>query len=1002
MDYKNTLNLPRTDFAMKADLVAREPQRLAKWEKENLYARIQEARATAPKFVLHDGPPFANGDVHIGTALNKILKDIIIKYKTLRGFSAPYIPGWDCHGLPIEFKVSQEMRKAGNAAADAATIRSACDAYARKYIDLQRTQFKRLGVLGDWEHPYLTLNKEYEADELRLFADIVEKGFVYRGKKPVYWSIPCRTALAEAEVEYNDHTSTSVYVKFPVVGQPGTFIIIWTTTPWTLPANLAVAYNSTFSYSQVMANGETYIVSTMLLGAVSEKCKWDGYQIIRSLEGTQLAGLEYEHPFVNRTGKLHAGDHFVTNDTGTGFVHIAPGHGLDDYNLGRQFGLPIYSPVDDDGKLATNSDLPLEQQFGAELIGKSILEKGDGKSEANEAVLNILRTGNRLVHAEAYLHSYPFCWRSKTPVIFRAMDQWFIKIDHQIEPWLTEAKVEADLSGFTSGQERDLVMRLRGSLRGKAFHEARDEVKWVPDWGTNRILGAIHTRPDWCISRQRTWGVPIPFFYDRAGNPIPDPSSQCKEAADVVRNTAKLIAEHGSNVWFEKTVSELWSQVKPANWSGSDAVTKSQDTLDVWIDSGSSSRAVLMRRQELRKSPEQWANFKLTPTDEGLGSLPRDFWQADLYLEGSDQHRGWFQSSLLLSLAGNGAAPYKTVLTHGFMVDEDREKISKSKQGTGAYLKPQTAEQYIKDYGVDVIRLWVASQDYRNDIVVSEERLKKVSETYRGIRNALRYQLSNLYDFHPSHNAVADKDLTGLDRWILNEFAKLERDVLAAYDKYEFHVVYQRVSQFVSVELSSQYHDLVKDRLYTDPANSPRRRSTQTALCHLVTGLSRLLAPIIVFTADEAWEFVPGMGESVHLEEFVASRVTLSAEAESEWANLFGIRQKVLSELEAARQQKLIGKALDAKVVLNVAGDTARFLKAKPSHSEVLRELLNVSQFEINVIGDVPQGDILGFNIGRADGTKCERCWHFETDVGRDAAHPTICARCVEAVKQAS
>jgi isoleucyl-tRNA synthetase len=935
MDYKNTLNLPRTDFAMKADLVAREPQRLAKWEKENLYARIQEARATAPKFVLHDGPPFANGDVHIGTALNKILKDIIIKYKTLRGFSAPYIPGWDCHGLPIEFKVSQEMRKAGNTAADAATIRKACDAYARKYIDLQRTQFKRLGVLGDWENPYLTLNKEYEADELRLFADIVEKGFVYRGKKPVYWSIPCRTALAEAEVEYNDHTSTSVYVKFPVVGQPGTFIIIWTTTPWTLPANLAVAYNSTFSYSQVMANGETYIVSTMLLGAVSEKCKWDGYQIIRSLEGTQLAGLEYQHPFVNRTGKLHAGDHFVTNDTGTGFVHIAPGHGLDDYNLGSKLGLPIYSPVDDDGKLATTNDLPLDQQIGADLVGKSILEKGDGKSEANEAVLALLRTNNVLVHAEPYLHSYPFCWRSKTPIIFRAMDQWFIEVDHE-------------------------------QFRQTALAEI-DRVSWIPDWGVNRIKGAVQTRPDWCISRQRTWGVPIPAFYDAKGEPILN--------ADIVRAVAALIEQHGSNVWFEKSAAELWALVKPKNWTGADAAAKSQDTLDVWIDSGSSSRAVIARRPEICGKDKPF--------------------QCDLYLEGSDQHRGWFQSSLLLSLAGNGAAPYKTVLTHGFMVDEDREKISKSKQGTGAYLKPQTAEQYIKDYGVDVIRLWVASQDYRNDIVVSEERLKKVSETYRGVRNALRYQLSNLYDFHPSHHAVADKDLTGLDRWILNEFAKLERDVLAAYDKYEFHVVYQRISQFVSVELSSQYHDLVKDRLYTDPANSPRRRSTQTALCHLVTGLSRLLAPIIVFTADEAWEFVPGVAHpSVHEDEFVPSRIVLTTDEEREWKELFDLRVRVLPELEKARQSKLIGKSLEAKISLS--GKSEQLASAR-RHADIFRELLNVSQLQFG--GDATE---LRADIAKADGTKCERCWHFETDVGRDAAHPTICARCVEAVKQAT
>jgi len=978
MDCKNTLNLPRTDFAMKADLVAREPQRLAKWEKENLYARIQAARKDAEKFVLHDGPPFANGDVHIGTALNKILKDIVVKYKTLRGFNAPYIPGWDCHGLPIEFKVSQEMRKAGSSGAavpavtrptgvppavlDPATIRKACDAYARKYIDIQRTQFKRLGVLGDWENPYLTLNKEYEADELRLFADIVEKGFVYRGKKPVYWSIPARTALAEAEVVYNEHTSTSVYVKFAVVGEPNTFIVIWTTTPWTLPANLAVAYNSTFSYSQVLVNDESYIVSTMLLSSIAEKCGWQGYQIMRSIDGAQLAAVEYHHPFCTRTGKLHAGDHFVENSTGTGFVHVAPGHGLDDYNLGRQFGLPIYSPVDDDGKLATNNDLPLDQQFGAELIGKSILEKGDGKSEANEAVLALLRANNRLVHAEAYSHSYPFCWRSKTPIIFRAMDQWFIKIDHE-------------------------------NFRRQALTEI-DRVKWIPDWGVNRIKGAVETRPDWCISRQRTWGVPIPAFYDAKGEPILN--------ADIVRNVAALIEQHGSNVWFEKSAAELWSLAKPKDWSGAEATAKSNDTLDVWIDSGSSSRAVIARRAEIRGKDKPF--------------------QADLYLEGSDQHRGWFQSSLLLSLAGNGAAPYKTVLTHGFMVDEDREKISKSKQGQGVYLKPQTAEQYIKDFGADVIRLWVASQDYRNDIVVSEERLKKVSETYRGIRNALRYQLSNLYDFHPSHHAVADKDLTGLDRWILNEFAKLERDVLAAYDRYEFHVVYQRISQFVAVELSSQYHDLVKDRLYTDATNSPRRRSTQTALCRLATGLCRLLAPVLAFTADEAWEFVPGAEHaSVHEEKFIEMPLLLSESEEKEWQALFTFRGLVSSELERLRQNKIIGKTLDAKVIWFPDPDTVRWSQ-QANNFDTLRELLGISQIEIGsgrsdeklfparmminplngrAIGATADPmDGCGVVFSHADGTKCERCWHWETDVGQDTKHPTICHRCLQAIRE--
>ena len=956
MDYKDTLNLPRTDFAMKADLVTREPQRLEKWQAANLYGKIQEARAGKEKFVLHDGPPFANGDVHIGTALNKILKDIIIKFQTLSGNHAPYIPGWDCHGLPIEFKVTQEMRKAGDTASDAATIRTACEAYARKYIDLQRAQFKRLGVLGDWENPYLTLNKEYEADELRLFADIVEKGFVYRGKKPVYWSIPCRTALAEAEVEYQDHVSQSVYVKFPIVGQPGLSLVIWTTTPWTLPANLAVAYNSTFTYSMVRVGNEAFIVSTLLLSTVAEKCGWDGYEIIRTVYPEHLAQFEFQHPFCNRIGRLFAGDDFVDNSTGTGFVHIAPGHGLEDYNLGRKNGLPIYSPVDDNGGFAYTNDLPQEQQMPAEFIGKSILEK-HGKSDANEVVLHELRVRNVLLHQENYHHSYPHCWRSKTPIIFRAMDQWFIKVDHVVGTDSTPSQSEA--------MSRDAVERVpTGTTFRQLALEEIDRVAWVPDWGVNRIKSAGQSRPDWCISRQRTWGVPIPAFYDAEGTPILD--------AKIVRKTADLIGQHGSNVWFEKSAAELWSLVKPEGWTGPEAVAKSGDTLDVWIDSGSSSRAVIARRPELRGTEKPF--------------------QADMYFEGSDQHRGWFQSSLLLSLAGNGAAPFKTVLTHGFMVDEDRQKVSKSKQGT--YEKPQTAERYIKDYGADVVRLWVASQDYRNDIIVSEERIKKVGETYRVIRNALRYQLSNLYDFDPAHHSVPDDQLTGLDRWILGEFARLEADVLRAYEAYEFHDVYQQVSQFAAVELSAIYHDVVKDRLYTDPANSPRRRSTQTALHRLASGLGRMLSPLLVFTADEAWEFIPGRPtDSVHLASWKPATFVRSEAEQTAWKELFELRVQVLPELEKARQAKTIGKSLEAKVTL--LGKLPLLINGK-AHQEYLRELLNVSQLEILIEGEPESLNVM---VTKAAGQKCERCWHWEMDVGAVAAHPTLCGRCVDAVK---
>ena len=958
MEYKDTLNLPRTDFSMKADLVTREPQRLEKWLSGRLYERIQQQRAAGEKFVLHDGPPFANGDVHIGTALNKILKDIIIRYQSLRGKSAPYIPGWDCHGLPIEFKVSQEMRKAGDTSSDPASIRKACDAYARKYIDLQRTQFKRLGVLGDWENPYLTLNKEYEADELRMFADIVEQGFVYRGKKPVYWSIPCRTALAEAEVEYKDHVSQSIYVKFPLVGHQNTFVLIWTTTPWTLPANLAVAYNSTFYYSLVQVGDEAYIVSNVLLKTVAEKAHWDRYEVIRTLDGGHLQQIEYQHPFCNRTGKLFAGDSFVENSTGTGFVHIAPGHGMEDYQLGLQNKLPIYSPVDDDGALAYTNDLPREQQMPQEMIGKSILEK-HGKSDANEVVLHELRVRKALLHQENYHHSYPHCWRSKTPVIFRAMDQWFIRIDHQ-------------------------------NFREKAL-QAINQVHWIPDWGKNRIEGAVKSRPDWCISRQRTWGVPIPAFYAANGEAILD--------AQIVRNTADLFEKHGSHVWFEKNAAELWALVKPSDWKGLDAAAKSADTLDVWIDSGSSARAVLMRRPELNHGRNRRAEAKTSPTNV-------QEWQADVYLEGSDQHRGWFQSSLLLSLAGNGAPPYQTVLTHGFMVDADREKISKSKQGQGGYEKPQTSEAYVKKYGADVVRLWVASQDYRNDIVVSEERVNKVSETYRLIRNTLRYQLSNLYDFDPARHSTPPAKFTGLDRWILGEFAQLEREVMAAYEKYEFHVAYQRISQFAAVELSAIYHDIVKDRLYTDPANSERRRSTQTALHLMVRRLCQMLSPMIAFTADEAWEFIPGVaaGESVHESEWKPLEFARSVEEKKIWTDLFSLREQVLPELEKARQAKTIGKALEAQVKLGLNDGVTTWVV---DHILPLQELLNVSQIKTahQSATETKGKDLEGFpsiEVARAEGQKCERCWHYEMDVGTHKDHATICARCVTAVTTAA
>lgn len=974
MDYKATLNLPRTGFPMKADLVTREPERLARWQAGRLYERIQETRQKAPKFVLHDGPPFANGEVHIGTALNKILKDIIVRYKTLRGWQAPFVPGWDCHGLPIEFKVAQELRKSGETDTSHSVIRSKCEAYALRYVDVQRAQFQRLGVLGDWGNPYLTLHPQYEAEELRLFARLVEQGFIYRGKKPVYWSIPCRTALAEAEVEYEDHVSQSVYVKCPVVGRPDTFIVIWTTTPWTLPANLAIAYNSTFSYSLVRVGVgedgrcEDYIVSTMLLGLVADKCKWHPYQIVRSLDAGHLQDLEYAHPFCKRTGRLVAGDEFVDNETGTGFVHIAPGHGLEDYALGCRVGLPIYSPVDDNGCFTNTSDLPMEQQMPPSMIGKSILEK-HGESDANSAVLHELRTRGALLFFEHYRHSYPHCWRSKTPVIFRAMDQWFIKVDH-VPPVMVSGKAESAGAATDSEPGPGFRSRALGAIK---------QIKWIPEWGRSRIEAAVKSRPDWCISRQRAWGVPIPAFYDAQGSPILD--------ARIVRRVADLVAEHGSGFWFDQPCDELWPRCRPSDWSGPEAVRKSSETLDVWIDSGSSSRAVVAARPELRG-----------------GQLP---FQSDLYLEGSDQHRGWFQSSLLLSLAGNGAPPFRQVVTHGFILDADREKIAKSKQGAGAYVKPQTSDAYVRQWGADIIRLWVASQDFQNDIVVGEDRLEKVAETYRLIRNTLRFELANLFDFEPARHAVPIEKMDWLDKWVLDEFSRIEADVIRAYDSYDLHLVYQRVSQFAAVELSALYHDVVKDRLYTDRPDSARRRSTQTALYRLVQGLCKMLAPILAFTTDEAYEFVPQTTvPSVHMADWEPLGPVASDAERQSWAMLIGLRERALPELESARQNKTIGKALEAQVTLE---GTAEALAPFSGHIDALRELLNVSALELREAAAAPMPEtateaikalaaLPRIIVARAEGAKCERCWHWDKRVGASSVHPTLCPHCIEAV----
>ena len=954
MEYKKTLNLPKTSFPMKADLVRREPARLARWEASGLYGRLRAMRAGAPRFVLHDGPPFANGDVHVGTALNKVLKDFVVKFQSLIGKDAPYVPGWDCHGLPIEFKVAQEMRQRGEKDFRPAEVRRCCAAYARKFVDLQRRRFQRLGVFGNWEAPYLTLDKEYEAEELRLFAALVEQGLVYRGKKPVYWSIPCRTALAEAEVEYQDHLSESVFVKFPVLGWPRTFAVIWTTTAWTLPANLAIAFHPKLHYAQVLAGEETFLVSVGLLDSLAEKFGWMDYQIVRTLEGRQLEGMEYRHPFCERSGQFFPAE-FVEASAGTGFVHVAPGHGLEDHGLGKAHRLPVYSPVNDEGRLMRTDDLPASEQMGEELLGKSILER-NVSSEANQAVLALLQSRGALLHQEAYRHSYPHCWRSKTPVVFRAMEQWFIGMDRQ-------------------------------NFRKRALAEI-ERVRWLPEWGKNRIQAAVRSRPDWCISRQRSWGVPIPAFYDEDGRPILN--------AEVVRRAASLVEKHGSNVWFETECAALWNQVRPAGWTGAAPKRKSMETLDVWFDSGSSSRAVILKRPELRAHSR-----------EG-----RPDFQADLYLEGSDQHRGWFQSSLLLSLASNGAAPYRSVLTHGFLVDADREKISKSRQGQSGGQKPQNAKDYVERHGADVLRLWVASQDFRNDIVVSEERIRKAGETYRGVRNAFRYQLSNLYDFDPSRDRAPEAEWNRIDRWILWRLGQMEAEVLPAYERHEFHAVCQKLSQFATVDLSAIYHDAVKDRLYTLASRHPKRRAAQTALYRLASRLSQLWSPILAFTADEVWEHLPGekSAKSVHLSLFEPTHWPLGKEERERWEKLFSLRDRVLLALEAKRRAKEIGKPLEAFVVIQTE-DFAALEQA--GWDEDLRESLNVSQLKFvsgKSTGERESNQRLP-DVSGAEGVqvfaakslgmrRCERCWRWESALGANPSHPGLCVRCSDAVEQ--
>jgi len=908
MNYKDTLLLPKTDFPMKADLVTREPERLKIWEEQGLYGKIQDARKGAPLFVLHDGPPFANGDVHMGTALNKVLKDLIVKSKTMAGFCSPYVPGWDCHGLPIEFKVVKESR-----GLSPVEVRRKSEQYARKFIDVQRSQFKRLGVFGDWENPYLTLDPGYEAEIIRAFAQFVEKGLVYQSKKPVYWSTGAQTALAEAEVEYADRTDPAIYVKFPLVtgelaGKAN--MVIWTTTPWTLPANVAIAVSAKQEYVLVTLGrdgwAEDFFVARPLLESFVRETELQLYGEVASVRGEQLAGLEAQHPFLDRKSRIITTD-FVTMDAGTGQVHVAPGHGADDYNAGKQYGLPILSPVDDAGKLTEEAGMPA-------WTGKYVFD-------ANADVVAHLRSIKALLGEQKYLHSYPHCWRSKTPVVFRAVEQFFIKID---------------------------------ALRGDAL-KAIDGVTWLPHWGRNRIYGTVESRPDWCISRQRTWGVPLPVFYDMNGQPILD--------AALARKVADLVEQHGTNYWFEKNDAE-WVQILGLPTG----TTRRNDTLDVWIDSGVSHTAVVAKRPEL-----------------GGTSV------ADVYLEATDQHRGWFQSSLMTSIALYGKAPYRTVITHGFVVDKDtRKKVSKSQQDT--YVKPMDAQHFVGKYGADVVRLWAASVDYQNEVPFSEESFKVLTEAYRSFRNILRILVANLFDFKsggPGAGQVPE-GATTIDRWMLSRLQEVIATCRAAYAEYDFRKVFQTLNQFVTVDVSALYVDITKDRLYCDAAGSPRRRATQAVMAAVLDALARLLAPILAFTADEAWQY-SGKPASVHLELFPeADAAVRDAALESHFEQLLQLRGKIGQAVEAARAEKLIGNALEGAVTLQIVDADLRG-KLDGNIAE-LEELFILSDLTIVA------GPETSARVTRTSRQKCARCWRHRVDVGVNPAHPELCGRCAEVV----
>ncbi|PKM10440.1 MAG: isoleucine--tRNA ligase [Gammaproteobacteria bacterium HGW-Gammaproteobacteria-3] len=931
MDYKTTLNLPKTDFPMKANLPQREPEQLNIWNETGLYQKIRETFAGRPRFILHDGPPYANGPIHIGHAVNKVLKDIIIKAKTLDGFDAPYVPGWDCHGLPIELMVEKKIGKAG-VKVSAADFRKACRDYADKQVALQKTEFIRLGVLGEWEHPYLTLDYKFEADVVRALGKISHNGHLSKGAKPVHWCTDCGSALAEAEVEYEDKQSTAIDVRFKVIdpdrfmaschhvpehkGEGPLSVVIWTTTPWTLPANQAVALNPELDYAVVQCrhNGqpERLVLAEALLKDAMLRYQIEHYRVIAYCKGEALENQLLQHPFYDRRVAIILGNH-VTTEAGTGAVHTAPGHGQDDYVAGQKYGLPVDNPVGANGVFLASTEL-----FAGEHV-----------FTANDHVLDVLAERRALLHKQAIVHSYPHCWRHKTPIIFRATAQWFITMEKQ-------------------------------HLRAQAL-AAISTVNWIPDWGKARIEGMVNGRPDWCISRQRTWGVPIALFIDKETGALHPRSDE------LIEQVALTIEARGIEAWFELDKTELLG-------SEADHYEKMTDTLDVWFDSGITHFAVLNRRDSL--------------------GFP-----ADLYLEGSDQHRGWFQSSLLTSVAMNDCAPYKAVLTHGFTVDADGKKMSKS---SGNVVAPQTI---MKTLGADVLRLWVSATDYRAEMTVSDEILKRIADVYRRLRNTARFLLSNLDGFDPALHSVEPEAMLALDRWVVDRAYGLQQELISAYENYQFHQVYQKVHHFCAVDLGGFYLDIIKDRQYTAKSDSLARRSAQTALFHVAEALTRWLAPIISYTADEIWHYLPGeRSQSVFLETWYTGLFTLDADTGMNrkfWDTIMLVRVAVSKELEQMRKQGVIGASLNAEVTLYA--DEPYFQALKPLASE-LHFIFITSKTALRPLSEAPDDVIkselpgLNIKIAASGHKKCVRCWHQREDVGVNYNHPELCGRCIENV----